>query len=182
MNYLILFIFSLTSLSLSASLPEDKKLPILSLSGKDGGHLDGSAWNLSDNLIQNKVTVIFYVDPDEKDLNEEMSEILSKKNYPKDDVQYIAIINMAATWLPNFAIAASLEKKQKKYPDTLYLKDFTKKGVNTWGVDDDQNNFILLNRESKVIYSKFGKIDKKEQELVIKLLEAAIKEKKKASL
>jgi predicted transcriptional regulator len=151
------------------------KLPPTQLAKESGGRLDGSPWNLSDTIAQKKVTVIFYVDPDVKDRNEAISEQLSKRNFSKDKVQYLAIINMAATWLPNFAIASSLKKKQRKYPNTLYLKDFTKHIVKTWMIPDDENNIMILDQEGKLIYSHFGAVKKDNISSVIKLIEENIK-------
>lgn len=153
----------------------NKKLPNLTLKEDLGGRLDGSSWDLKSSLENRKVTVIYYVDPDEKDTNEELSEAFLERNFSDQKVQFIAIINMDATWLPNFAIAASLKKKQEKYPDTLYLKDFVKAGVKTWKIADDQNDIIVLNPEGKVIFSKFGKVLPKERENLFKQIEELIK-------
>ncbi len=152
------------------------KLPNLVLSGDDGGRLDGSAWSLEESLKENKILVIFYVDPDVKDKNEEISERLDKRVFPAEKVQYLGMINMDATWLPNFAIASALKKKQEKYPATLYLKDLTKKAVKTWKVADDENDVLILNKKGEVVYAKFGYINKEEGDKVMALLEELVKE------
>ena len=73
-----------------------------------------------------KVSVIFYVDPDEKDLNNEAGDDLKTEKFPLDKFQSIGIINMKATWLPNYAISSALKKKQKQYPTTAYVRDYEK--------------------------------------------------------
>jgi predicted transcriptional regulator len=172
MKHLSFFILTLLCLSSAkAQFPLNSSLPPLTLSGKSGGHLDGSTWKLSDSIKSNKVTVIFYVDPDVKDLNEEISEVLSKRNFPKEKVQYVAIINMQASWLPNFAIANALEKKQKKYPNTLYLKDLDKSGVKNWRVPDDENNIIILSGGDRILFSHFGRLPQEKFAEVISLIE-----------
>ena len=103
----------------ASDLEMGKVPPTIELKDKIGGRLDGSPW--SSDELKGKVHVVFYVDPDEKDLNNDASEALSDENFSPDDFQSLAIINMAATWLPKFAISSSLKKKQKKYPNTLYL-------------------------------------------------------------
>jgi len=53
---------------------------IVVIEAKNGGMVqDGSAWNSSS--IQDKVYVMFYVDPDEKDTNNEFSATLKEKKY-----------------------------------------------------------------------------------------------------
>lgn len=151
------------------------KLPNLILNGDDGGRLDGSEWSLEQTLKNNLVTVIFYVDPDEKDKNEEISERLKVRDYKPDEVQYLGMINMEATWLPNFAISESLKSKQRKYPTTLYLKDYTKKGVKTWKIADDENDVIVLDKRGTVVFAKFGKVTKEEGDKLIALMDKLVK-------
>ena len=96
-----------------------------------GGRLDGKPW--SSDELKGKVHAIFYVDPDEKDTNNEASDALNKEKFPAAKFQSFGIINMAATWLPNFAISSSLEEKQKLYPTTIYVRDYKKVLVKAWG-------------------------------------------------
>ena len=49
-----------------------------------------------------------------------------KEKFPTDKFHLYGMINMAATWLPNFAINSALEEKQKKYPRTIYVRDYKK--------------------------------------------------------
>ena len=80
--------------------------------------------HLSSVELQGKVDVVFYVDPDEKDTNNEASDALDREKFPSDKFQSVGIINMAATWLPNFAISSALKDKQKRYPETIYVRDY----------------------------------------------------------
>jgi len=106
--------------------------PLVELKEKLGGRLDGTPW--SSDEMKGKVHVLFYVDPDKKDLNNGASEALAAENFSLDKYQSVRIINMAATWLPNFAISSSLEEKQKKYPNTIYVRDYKKVLVNEWNI------------------------------------------------
>src|SRR5690606_13850406 len=101
--------------------------PSILLEYGDGGKVEGGAFN-SDSM-KGKLAVLFYVDPDEKDTNEPFAEALRQKNYNREIYSSFAIINMAATWLPNFAIASSLKEKQKIYPYTTYAMDMKKRFV-----------------------------------------------------
>ena len=126
------------------------------LKGEDGGRLDGSPWN--SNELKGKVHVLFYVDPDEKDLNNETSEALRLENFPRDQYQSYAIINMDATWLPNFAISSALEDKQKKYPNAIYVKDLDKILVKEWDLADDNSDVLAFDKNGKLIFMKAGKL------------------------
>ena len=126
------------------------------LSGDKGGRLDGSLW--SSDELKGKVHVLFYVDPDEKDLNNDASEALRLEEFPKDKYQSFAMINMAATWLPNFAISSSLEEKQKKYPTAIYVRDYDKVLVKKWGIADDNSDVVAFDKQGNVIFIKEGKL------------------------
>ena len=172
----IIFLLFLLSFSAFSQNPLiGKNLPNLTLKGDDGGRLDGSEWTLEQSLKENKVTVIFYADPDEKDKNEDISERFLEKKYPLDKVQFLGMINMEATWLPNFAISEALKSKQRKYPDTLYLKDYTKKAIGVWKIADDENNVIVLDQSGKVVFAKFGYVTKEEGDKLLALIDGLIK-------
>jgi hypothetical protein len=52
----------------------------ITLKDKSGGRLDGTPWS-SQELKGTKVSVIFYVDPDEKDLNNDAGEAVKKEAF-----------------------------------------------------------------------------------------------------
>ncbi len=133
-----------------------------------GGRLDGAAW--SSDEMRGRVFVLFYVDPDEKDLNNDASEALKKENFPDEKYQSVAIINMAATWLPNFAISSSLKKKQKQYPRTTYVRDYKKALVEKWGLSDDTSDVLAFDREGRLIFRKDGKLGAGDIEKLLKVV------------
>jgi hypothetical protein len=141
--------------------------PRVELKEKLGGRLDGRPW--SSDELQGKVHVIFYVDPDEKDTNNPASEALNKENFPTEKFQSFGIINMAATWMPNFAINSSLEEKQKRYPKTIYVRDYKKVLVHAWKIADDSSDVLAFDKKGKVIFQKDGKLNPEE---ILKLIKA----------
>jgi predicted transcriptional regulator len=157
----LLCVLSFTSLA-------GESLPTLILEKEFGGRLDGSSWSSAE--IKNKVHVLFYVDPDEKDLNERVADVLQNAKFPLDKYGSIAVINMAATWLPNFAIATSLKEKQKKFPDTLYLKDFNKLFIKTWGLKDDSSNILLFDKSGMLLMKIMGKATEQEEKKLLGLI------------
>lgn len=127
------------------------------LKGDLGGRIDGAAW--SSDELKNKVHVLFYVDPDEKDLNNDTSEALDKEKFPAEKFQSVAIINMAATWMPNFLISSSLEEKQKRYPRTIYVRDYKKVVVGAWKIADDNSDILAFDKQGRLIFRKDGKLN-----------------------
>ena len=163
-----MFSLLLVPAAASAGAEVGRVPPKVELKEKLGGRLDGSLW--SSEELRGKVYVLFYVDPDEKDTNNEASEALDKEKFPREKFQSVAIINMAATFMPNFLISASLKEKQEKYPRTLYVRDYKKVLVNEWKLADDSSNVLAFDKQGKVIFRKDGKLSAEEIELLIRVI------------
>ena len=142
--------------------------PNIELKEKLGGRLDGAPWSSTE--LQGKVYVLFYVDPDEKDTNNEASDALDREKFPSEKFQSVGIINMAATWLPNFAISSALKDKQKRYPETTYVRDYKKVLVNAWKIADDSSNVFAFDKKGKLIFRKDGKLTAEEIRTLIKVI------------
>jgi len=166
-----LFLSLLLSLSLSA-VELGSTLPSITLDGDKGGRVTGGAW--SSGSLVGKVHLVFYVDPDESDLNDALSDAVKASEPDRDKFASVAIINMAATWKPNFAIQSVLEGKQEKFPHTIYVKDMDKHVIDVWDVADDNNDIILLDKSGKVIYFHEGEVDADGIKKVIKLIQEHI--------
>jgi predicted transcriptional regulator len=163
-------VLGLLVLGVSLMAVELGKVPIkATLSGENGGKIDGTAWN--SNSLKGKVHILFYVDPDKKDLNKKLSSTLKKRHFSRKKYASVAIINLAATWMPNALIESKLKSKQKKFPDTTYVKDKKKVLVSKWKLADDNSDILIFNKRGKLIYKKFGKVTAKEIPAVIKLIE-----------
>ena len=143
--------------------------PQVTLSGDLGEKIDGGTWNSS--MIKGKIYILFYVDPDKRDLNNALADALQSRNFNKHKVDSIAVINLAATWIPNAILENILKKKQKKFPDTLYVKDKKKVLVKKWHLSDDNSDILIFDSKGKLIYKKFGKVTKSEIKSIIKLIE-----------
>jgi len=139
------------------------------IEGKNGARIDGTAWNSS--MLKGKIYTLFYVDPDERDLNNPLADALKARKFDRKKVNSVAIINLAATWLPNMILEAKLKEKQKKFPDTIYVKDKKKVLVNQWKLADDNSDILIFDQKGKLIYKKFGKVSESEIKDVISLIE-----------
>jgi hypothetical protein len=142
--------------------------PKIELKEKLGGRLDGTPWSSAE--LQGKVYVVFYVDPDEKDTNNEAGDALDREKFPSDKFQSVGIINMAATWLPNFAISSALKDKQKRYPETIYVRDYKKVIVNVWKIADDSSNVLAFDKKGRLIFRKDGKLTSEEIQTLIRVI------------
>ena len=142
--------------------------PIVNLDGKIGGTVDGKPF--STEMIKGKVYLVLYVDPDKRNLNEDFAEALKKQHFDHSKFGSIAIINMKATWLPNFVLESILKKKQKKYPHTIYVKDYQKVFVKKWGLKDDDYNVLLFDKNGRLLFYKSGKLTPEDTQKVIQLI------------
>ncbi len=165
-------LFVLLSVGLFAGLPVGQNPPLLELSGDDGGRVDDSAWSSSE--LVGKVWVVVHADPDESELNNAATEALKAEDYPKDVYGSVAMINMAATWKPNFAINLILKGKQEDYPSTIYVRDNDNMVGEKWGLADDSNNIVVLDPTGKVILSVDGQLSENDIKKMIALINAEI--------
>jgi hypothetical protein len=139
-----------------AELPLNKKPVELELGGTCGGRLNGDVWRSSE--IAGKVFSLYYIDPDEAELNSPLFEALKAENFPKDKIQSIAVINMKATWVPKNVLSMALARKQKRFPWTLYIKDNCRVVTEMWKLTDHSSDILLFNQAGEVVFSKDGKM------------------------
>lgn len=152
--------------AVSNGLTINEQAPDITLSGDDGGYIvDDKAFKLSD--LKGKLNVIWYVDPDEKELNETAQEALRAAKFPLDKVGSIAIVNFAATIIPNWILGGVVSDSQEKNKNTTYIKDLNKVLVKKWNLKDDSSNVIILSKDLKVLYWFGGKLDKKETDTML---------------
>jgi len=167
----VLFLFFLFS-GLLFALNIKEVAPTVVLDGKDGGLVSGGAWESS--MLKDKVYVVFYVDPDEKDKNEALADALHEAKLDHSKYTTVAIVNLAATWKPDMIIEALLKAKQKKFPNALYVKDKRKVLVKEWGLKDDESDIMVFDKDGKLIFIKEGKLNNSEINQVIQLIKSKI--------
>lgn len=156
----ILFTTQSFALTIGSSAPD------VIIGPSNGGYIkDGAAFKLND--LSGKLQVIWYVDPDEKNLNEYAQDQLRAKNFDLDKVGSVAIINFAATMVPNFILGGVIESSQEENKKTVYVKDLEKVMVKKWGLKDDSSNVVVLDKNLKVLYWFGGKLDKEETERML---------------
>jgi len=165
---IICFLLLLAPGFIFAELPLGEKPTTLVIKEDLGGRLNGTAWS-SEELMEN-VTTIMYVDPDEKDLNAHVEDALKALNLPVGALKSVAVINLAATWKPNWLIESILEGKQEKFPNTVYVKDLKGTLVSNWSLLDDSYDILLFDREGKVLFSKDGELSEEDVKQLVSLV------------
>jgi hypothetical protein len=170
MKYTTLIFTLLLTLNLSAiSIGEVPKN--ITLDGENGGlAVDNSAWNSSS--LKEKVLILFYIDPDEKATNEHFSKALKAKVYDRENYGSIAIVNLAATWKPDFIIESILKDKQIEFPDTLYVKDAKSVLVNEWAIEDNASNILIFSKTGELLFYKSGAMSEEDITKAFELIEA----------
>lgn len=153
--WIFCIIFLFLPVMAMAEMPLGEVPPMVTLQGDDGGRVDGTAW--SSNELKGHVSYVFYVDPDESDLNDKMVKALETID-KKGGIKSYAIINMDATWLPNVAISSKLKDSQEEHPDTVYVKDMEKVLVKKWGLEDDTYDVLVIAKDGTVVFSKDGEL------------------------
>ena len=169
MKIKIALLSTLMALNLSAVTVGEIPNEVVIENDNGGMVQDRSAWNSS--TITDKVYVMFYVDPDEKDTNNEFSATLKEKKYDRNYYGSLAVINLAATWKPNFIIESILKDKQEEFPDTIYVKDKNSVLVNEWKVEDDASNILIFSKTGALLFYKSGKMSEEDISNALKIIE-----------
>jgi hypothetical protein len=151
------FIFILLGFTLIGNAIEIGHIPPhIILKKTNGGTTDGKAWD--SKSLKGKVHTLLYMDPDKRSDSQILLDALAKLNIDNHKYSTVAIINLAATWLPNSILQSKLKEKQKELKNMEYVFDKTKFLVKKWKLKDDASNVLILDKDSKVIYQKNGKL------------------------
>ena len=161
---LLLLVFSLSAYALQiGAVP-----PHMVLEGENGGRYDGKAWN--SNTLVGKVHTVLYMDPDERKEAMPFLDALNSKHFDKKKYATIAIVNLAATWMPNAVLEMMLNKKQKELNNTAFIFDKTKHVLKKWQLKDDASNVLIFDAKGKLLYQKSGKLFPVDIEKVMKVI------------
>ncbi len=129
-----------------------EKVPNITLSGDEGGFVkNDKPFRLQD--LEGKIFVIMFADPDERSDGEALNKALkeAKKSFPENSMQSIALINLKATWKPNWIISKIIRSKQEKYPTTWFVQDVKGVMMRKWGLKDDAYECIVVDEKGRVI-------------------------------
>jgi predicted transcriptional regulator len=108
--------------------------------------------------IGKKVVIIFYTDPDCKDINDPLSKAVETGGF-KDRIACIGISNCADSWIPDALILKGTLKKEKQFPGSVLLIDQDHLLSREWGLGNCNNisMVIVIGQDRKVRYFKYIK-------------------------
>lgn len=164
----ISIIFLLLTPLIFAELPLGKIPPLIELNGKLGSRTDGSAW--SSASIKDKLMMLYYIDPDEKKMNQHVYDTLTALKLPPDSVGSVAALNLKATWIPNAILETMIARKQKQYPRTVYVYDQKQVFMKKWGMKNNSSSVILFNTLGEVIFFRDGKVSETDLTNLLKII------------
>jgi predicted transcriptional regulator len=150
--------------------------PNITLEKSNGGDAQGKAWH--SKTLKGKVHTLLYMDPDKRDDVKLLLSALNKLSYTKKNYTTVAIVNLAATWMPNAVLESKLKSKQKELKNMEYIFDKNKFLIKKWHLKDDACNVLILNKKGEVIYQKTGIFMKKNVQNIMQLIDTNIKDKK----
>ena len=161
----IFLILGLMISALFAQVDMTKPLKNIVISEDNGGYVIGGSWNSS--MLKGKTTMLMYVDPDEQPKGEIFKPTIEafERDLDFNKFQILVILNLNATWKPDFLIKSLVKDKVGDYPTRIYILDKNSILVKQWGLTDNEYNTLVINKQSKIIYShsgiwKYGEIDK----------------------
>jgi predicted transcriptional regulator len=109
-------------------------------------------------------------------MNKEAQEAIKAKKFPLEKLRSIAIVNMAATAIPNFILSNRIAKSQSEYPTTVYVKDLNKALVKSWDLADNSSNLVIIGADGLVKYVYKGKLPSEEISKMLSVIEKEVAE------
>jgi hypothetical protein len=143
-------------------------LPEITLEKDHGGNSSNHSWH--SKTLEGKVHVLLYMDPDERKEVMTFLDKLIKQNYSHEDYSTVAIVNLAATWMPNAILETMLGKKQKELQNTEFIFDKSKYLIEKWQLKDDASNILVLDKSMKVLYQNKDTLSHNEIEKILKII------------
>ncbi len=123
----------------------------------------GKIYTLDSVEFKGKVLSILYVDPDQKDLNNHVEDVLLKDPGLERNITYkgLGITNLKASKLPNFIIKSVIKNKQEK-TGAIILLDDKYVILNLWGLKNHSSDLVVLDKNRICRYVYHGKLPKEE--------------------
>lgn len=134
-----------------------------------------SSW--SSRSLKNKVHLLIYSNTSSKNLNEQATDAVKEKKFPRDQFASVAVVNMKDSWQPNFLINRAIAEKAKQYKDTIYVKDFDRTLVKAWDLKGDSNDILVFDKQGKLVYNKNGKLSKEDTVKLLSIISSNIEPK-----
>lgn len=131
----------------------------------------GKVYTLESPEYKGRVMSIFYVSPDEKDLNNHVEDALLKDKDldRKNAYKGLGITNLKASNMPNFIIKSVIKSKQEKTGSVILL-DYDYSILNLWGMKNHSSDVVVLDKERICRYIYKGKLPPEEVTKLIDII------------
>ena len=131
----------------------------------------GKVYTLDSDEFKGRVVSIFYVDPDEKDLNNHVEDALLKDQGldRKNAYKGFGIANLKDSMMPNFILKSVIKNKQEK-TGAIILLDYNYTILNLWGLKNNSSDIVVLDKERICRYVHNGKLPPDEVSKVINII------------
>jgi predicted transcriptional regulator len=118
--------------------------------------------------IGEKVLLIFYTDPDVKDVNDNLSNAMKAKGFPQDKYSGIGVANCKETWIPNAGIRMKSRQKEKQFPGSVILLDKDRILQKTLDLGDcnEAGVVIIIGKDRLVKYTKYVKTPEESKAII----------------
>ena len=151
---------------------EPTQLKPIELCEKVGGSENGLVWK-SDSLLGN-TNVLIYVDPDKISDIKQCVSILEEENSKHNDFGITYIVNTKATLIPTFLIKSKIRNKAKQTQNVSYVLDKNKVLIDSWQLQDNSANILVLDSSNRVLYQYAGKLETSQIEKIMRKIEISI--------
>jgi len=131
----------------------------------------GKIFTLDSPEFKGMVLSVFYVDPDEKDLNNHVEDALIKDPGLERNNRYkgVGITNLKASKMPNFLIKSVIKSKQEK-TGAIILLDYDYTIIKLWGLKNDSSDVVILDKDRICRYLYNGKLPQGEVNKLINVI------------
>ncbi|MFH1684330.1 MAG: YtfJ family protein [Candidatus Margulisiibacteriota bacterium] len=164
----IVFVASLAIVSFAAGLELGSKAPFFKVKS-------GAGEELTQEMIKEKVIVIFYETKDVVERNRQLKNELNKfydeqPDAVKKNIVRLPIINCSGAFWPFSLIwESSLKENSKKEGLTIY-GDWNGKVFSNYMMKDNESNVAVIDKKGMLRYIAFGKIEAEEINKIKELL------------
>jgi uncharacterized protein len=172
MNRKLMMVLSLVGVALFWCSTSSAESLMAGMKASDWSFKDSEGKDFSMASWAGKVLFVNYVDPDESDLNEHISDAMKKakdQGLLKDETyKGIGIADCKATWKPDVLIRSIAGSKAKKF-NTVILFDYDAMLRAAWGLEVDTSNVILLDKNRVVRVIVRGKVPDSEVASIVQM-------------
>jgi predicted transcriptional regulator len=103
-----------------------------------------------------KTLVVFYIDPDVRDISDTLSKAIKARDFPPDNFAAIGMVNCRDSWIPRSLIKTFSNLKHRSLPRSMLLFDDNHALKSAWALGDcnDRVAVFVIGKDMKIKYSR----------------------------